>query len=114
MHFRQSGNPRASCRSRTRWTPTGRLTRARAAGRNLHEDDGLSAVDDHDRYEGMHQALAHSLSPARREIIRLRYGLGLPGPMLTGDRQAARDLTAIVSRIEKRALEKLRDALKQA
>ncbi|MBS6883275.1 MAG: RNA polymerase sporulation sigma factor SigK [Clostridiaceae bacterium] len=79
------------------------------------EDDGLSAVDDHDRYDAMHQALAHSLSPREREIIRLRYGLGLPAPL--PQREIAKQLgisRSYVSRIEKRALEKLRDALKQA
>ena len=45
------------------------------------EDDGLSAVEDHDRYDAMHHALACSLSPREREIIRLRYGLGLPAPL---------------------------------
>ena len=36
------------------------------------EDEGLSAVDEHDRYDAMHHALAHCLSPREREIIRLR------------------------------------------
>ena len=45
------------------------------------EDEGLSAVDEHDRYDAMHHALAHCLSPREREIIRLRYGLGLPAPL---------------------------------
>ena len=45
------------------------------------EDDGLTAVEDHDRYDAMHHALAHNLSPREREIIRLRYGLGLPAPL---------------------------------
>ena len=78
------------------------------------EDDGLSAVDEHDRYDAMHHALAHSLSPREREIIRLRYGLGLPAPL--PQREIAKRLgisRSYVSRIEKRALEKLRVSLEQ-
>lgn len=45
------------------------------------EDDALRAVDDQDRYDAMHHALADCLSPREREIIRLRYGLGLPAPL---------------------------------
>ena len=79
------------------------------------EDDGLSAVEDHDRYDAMHHALACSLSPREREIIRLRYGLGLPAPL--PQREIAKQMgisRSYVSRIEKRALEKLREALTQA
>ena len=78
------------------------------------EDDGLSAVEEHDRYDAMHHALARSLSPREREIIRLRYGLGLPAPL--PQREIAKQMgisRSYVSRIEKRALEKLREALKQ-
>ena len=78
------------------------------------EDDGLSAVEEHDRYDAMHHALARSLSPREREIIRLRYGLGLPAPL--PQREIAKLMgisRSYVSRIEKRALEKLREALKQ-
>ena len=45
------------------------------------EDDGLSAIEEHDRYNAMHQALAACLSVREREIIRLRYGLGLAAPL---------------------------------
>ena len=45
------------------------------------EDEGLSAVEEHDRYDAMHRALAAALSPREREIIRLRYGLGVPAPL---------------------------------
>ena len=79
------------------------------------EDDGLSAVEDHDRYDAMHHALACSLSPREREIIRLRYGLGLPAPL--PQREIAKQMgisRSYVSRIEKRALEKLHEALTQA
>jgi len=78
------------------------------------EDAGLSAVEEHDRYHAMHRALADQLSPRERTIIRLRYGLGLPEPL--PQREIARQLgisRSYVSRIEKRALEKLRRVLKQ-
>ena len=76
------------------------------------EDDGLSSVEEHDRYNAMHQALAACLSPREREIIRLRYGLGPPAPL--PQREIAKLMgisRSYVSRIEKRALEKLRCAL---
>ncbi len=44
------------------------------------EDSGLSAVEEQDRYHAMHRALAGCLSPREREIIRLRYGIGLASP----------------------------------
>lgn len=76
------------------------------------EDDGLAAVEEHDRYLAMHRALAAALSPREREIIRLRYGLGMAAPL--PQREIAKRFgisRSYVSRIEKRALEKLRDAL---
>lgn len=76
------------------------------------EDDGLSAVEEHDRYNAMHQALTVCLSPREREIIRLRYGLGIAAPL--PQREIAKQMgisRSYVSRIEKRALEKLRAAL---
>ena len=76
------------------------------------EDEGLSAVDEHDRYDAMHHALAHCLSPREREIIRLRYGLGLPAPL--PQREIAKRMgisRSYVPRIEKRALGKLKETL---
>lgn len=76
------------------------------------EDENLHAVDDHDRYDAMYQALAHSLTPRERQIIRLRYGLGVPIPL--PQREIAKQLgisRSYVSRIEKKALEKLRGRL---
>lgn len=76
------------------------------------EDENLCAVDDHDRYDAMYQALAHGLTPREREIIRLRYGLGLPAAL--PQREIAKHLgisRSYVSRIEKKALEKMKDRL---
>ena len=58
------------------------------------EDERLGAVEEHDRYHAMHRALAAALSPREREIAK-RFGIS----------------RSYVSRIEKRALDKLRDAL---
>ncbi|MDO5142019.1 MAG: RNA polymerase sporulation sigma factor SigK [Eubacteriales bacterium] len=77
------------------------------------EDERLAAVEEHDRYDAMHRALASCLSPRERTIIRLRYGLGLPAPL--PQREIARQLgisRSYVSRIEKRALEKLHEAMR--
>ncbi len=60
----------------------------------------------------MYRALAGCLSPREREVIRLRYGLGQPVPL--PQREIAKLLgisRSYVSRIEKRALEKLRAAM---
>lgn len=76
------------------------------------EDERLGAVEEHDRYHAMHRALAAALSPREREIIRLRYGLGTAVPL--PQREIAKRFgisRSYVSRIEKRALDKLRDAL---
>ena len=76
------------------------------------EDSGLSAVEEQDRYHAMHRALAGCLSPREREIIRLRYGIGLASPLPQREIAARLGISrSYVSRIEKRALEKLREAL---
>ena len=78
------------------------------------EDENLCAVDDHDRYDAMYQALAHGLTPREREIIRLRYGIGLASPLPQREIAARLGISrSYVSRIEKRALEKLREALER-
>ena len=72
------------------------------------EDSGLSAVEEQDR------ALADCLSPREREIIRLRYGIGLASPLPQREIAARLGISrSYVSRIEKRALEKLREALER-
>ncbi len=78
------------------------------------EDGGLNAVEEHDRYHAMHRALANTLTPRERAIIRLRYGLGLPESL--PQREIAKQLgisRSYVSRIEKKALEKLRQSLER-
>ena len=59
----------------------------------------------------MHRALAGCLSPREREIIRLRYGIGLACSLPQREIAARLGISrSYVSRIEKRALEKLREA----
>ena len=78
------------------------------------EDSGLSAVEEQDRYHAMHRALAGCLSPREREFIRLRYGIGLASPLPQREIAARLGISrSYVSRIEKRALEKLREALER-
>ena len=77
------------------------------------EDEALSAVDEHDRYNAMHRALA-DLSPREREILRLRYGLGLPAAL--PQREIAKQLgisRSYVSRLESKALVKLKTELEK-
>ena len=71
----------------------------------------------------MHRALAGCLSPREREIIRLRYGIGLASPLPQREIAARLCISRSyvsrmvrkckISRIEKRALEKLREALER-
>ena len=69
-------------------------------------------MDDHDRYYSMYRALFSSLSPREREVIRLRYGLGAAAPLPQHEIARRMNLSrSYISRIEKRALEKLRGAI---
>ena len=76
------------------------------------ESDLLEQVASGESVDRLRQALADCLTPQEREIIVLRYGLG--GRKCHRQREVA-ELTGIsrsyVSRIEKRALEKLKAAL---
>ncbi len=78
------------------------------------EDEGLVAVEEQDRYLAMHRALSDTLTPRERAIIKLRYGLGLAEAL--PQREIAKQLgisRSYVSRIEKKALQKLREALER-
>ena len=89
------------------------------------DDDGLSILDtiaddtdlaeDMERKESIVQVRAaaeNSLSGREREVIRLRYGLNGEPPL--AQREVAKRLgisRSYVSRIEKKALERLRNVL---
>ena len=78
------------------------------------EGDLLETVSDRETVRALGQAIDRCLTDQERQVIRLRYGLGGKAPLR--QRQVA-DITGIsrsyVSRIEKRALEKLRKALEE-
>lgn len=65
------------------------------------EDENLNAVDEHDRYDAMYHALAGSLSPRERQIIRLRYGIGAPAAL--PQREIAKALGISRSYVSRRA-----------
>ena len=78
------------------------------------DEDLLERVSTRDAVRRMLRAVDEELTPQERQVIRLRYGL--EGGEAHRQREVAR-LTGIsrsyVSRIEKRALEKLRRCLSQ-
>lgn len=78
------------------------------------EDDLLEAVSTRQNIRLLMKAVEEELTPQERQVIRLRYGLGGSAPMR--QREVA-DQTGIsrsyVSRIEKKALQKLRQVLER-
>lgn len=76
------------------------------------EGDLLETISDRETVRALGEAIDRCLTEQERQVIRLRYGLGGKPPLR--QRQVA-DVTGIsrsyVSRIETRALEKLRKAL---
>ena len=76
------------------------------------EDTMLDDLHDRDNALRVRQLVGELLSPREAEIIRLRYGLGGTMPLTQREVAATFDISrSYVSRIEKRALEKLRRAL---
>ncbi len=78
------------------------------------EEDLLETVSRREAARRVVKAVESCLTEQEQQVIRLRYGLGVQGAMR--QREVA-DLTGIsrsyVSRIEKRALEKLKKALEE-
>ena len=78
------------------------------------EDTMLDDLHDRDNALRLHQLVKTSLTPREGEIIRLRYGLGGTVPLTQREVASSFGISrSYVSRIEKRALEKLRTALEQ-
>ncbi len=78
-----------------------------AADDNIVEDIDLKL-----RVKKLYDAVAHALTPREREIVLLRYGLG--GHRAMVQREVAKRLgisRSYISRLEKKALQKLRDAI---
>ena len=76
------------------------------------DDTMLEDLLDRDSAERVRQLVGECLTPRESEIIRLRYGLGGTIPLTQREVAAAFNISrSYVSRIEKRALEKLRAQL---
>ena len=76
--------------------------------------DLMETVSNRQRLEALRIAVDHLQEPREREVIQLRYGLGGIGPYR--QREVAQRLgisRSYVSRIEKRALENLRQMLEE-
>ena len=76
------------------------------------ETDMLETITNRERLQQVRQAVADTLSDQERQVVMMRYGLG--GLKPCRQREVAQMLgisRSYVSRIEKRALQKLRKAL---
>ena len=76
------------------------------------ETDVLETITNRERLQQVRQAVADTLSDQERQVVMMRYGLG--GLKPCRQREVAQMLgisRSYVSRIEKRALQKLRKAL---
>ena len=76
------------------------------------DDTMLDDIHDRDSALRLHQLIRERLTTREAEIIRLRYGLGGTIPLTQREIAASFGISrSYVSRIEKRALEKLRQEL---
>ena len=76
------------------------------------ETDMLETITNRERLQQVRQAVTDTLSDQERQVVMMRYGLG--GLKPCRQREVAQMLgisRSYVSRIEKRALQKLRKAL---
>lgn len=79
------------------------------------DDEIIDSISLKIQVSKLYQALNHALTPRERQVIVSRYGLDGREPL--PQREIARYLQisrSYVSRIEKKALEKLKDALKDS
>lgn len=73
------------------------------------EDEGLHQVELSDRYQKMHRVIATCLDARERQIIDLRYGLSGGEPLTQREIAKSHGISrSYVSRLEKKALEKIR------
>ena len=76
------------------------------------DDDMLEELDTRDACEKVRECVQTCLSPRERKIITLRYGLGGQAPHTQREIAAQCGISrSYVSRIEKRALAKLEEAM---
>ena len=78
------------------------------------DDTMLEDLHDRDNALRLHKLIRERLTAREAEIVRLRYGLGGTVPLTQREIASSFGISrSYVSRIEKRALEKLRDALQE-
>lgn len=78
------------------------------------EDEGLLRVEQEDRYIQLYDRIQACLDEREREIICLRYGIGGKEPQTQREIAKSHGISrSYVSRIEKKALQKLRSALEK-
>lgn len=79
------------------------------------EDDQLEKVDVMEACSHLRACIEENLTPREARVIRLRYGLDASEPLSQREVAASCGISrSYVSRIEKRALEKLREAFGEA
>lgn len=75
------------------------------------EDENLAAVDNNDQYSRLYQSIKNNLQPREQQIIELRYGLGGKEPLTQREIASIYKISrSYISRIEKKALQKLANA----
>ena len=78
------------------------------------DSDLLERISVKEQILQLRQVMQTHLTPQEQEVIRLRYGLGGQGAMRQREVAAVTGISrSYISRIEKRALEKLRKALEE-
>ncbi len=78
------------------------------------EDEGLLRIEQEDRYIQLYERIQACLDEREREIICLRYGIGGKEPLTQREIAKSHGISrSYVSRIEKKALLKLRSALEK-
>ena len=78
------------------------------------DDTMLEDLHDRDNALRLHKLVRERLTSREAEIVRLRYGLGGTVPLTQREIASSFGISrSFVSRIEKRALEKLREALQE-
>ena len=78
------------------------------------DGDLLEQVTNQEAVESLRRAVAERLTDQERQVLTLRYGLGGGGPKRQREVAQVTGISrSYVSRIEKRALQKLRKALEE-
>lgn len=77
------------------------------------EDKNLTAIDNNDQYNQLYEHIKKDLQPRERQIISLRYGLGGKEPLTQREIASMYKISrSYISRIEKKALQKLANSFK--